>query len=181
MNQKGFTLMEMLAVILIIAILTAVALPQYRNVVEKGRVAGVTAMLRAIYDSSERLAGEFGYRSYEALIRAKGNESQYSFPRLDMGNICEIKRSNGVDNVLLHCPDFDYRISQKGFVTARKHRGVHQGTYILLNRSTMELFCQPNFTNDPNGKACDVYGLDVLNAGIADSTGVLEQVAVFEP
>ena len=40
-NKKGFTLIEMLVVVLIIGILAGVALPQYTKTVEKSRVAEV--------------------------------------------------------------------------------------------------------------------------------------------
>ena len=69
MNKKGFTLVELLAVVLIVAILSGVALPQYRKVVEKARLSEAESMMRTIYDSSERLAGEFGYRNFVEMYQ----------------------------------------------------------------------------------------------------------------
>ena len=68
MKKQGFTLTELLAVVMIVAVLMGVGLPQYRKAVEKARVTEAESMLRNIYDSSERLAGEFGYRSYQSLL-----------------------------------------------------------------------------------------------------------------
>ena len=51
MKFKGFTLLEMLIVVLIIAILTAVALPQYQFAVEKSRLAAMMPTLVRLRDS----------------------------------------------------------------------------------------------------------------------------------
>lgn len=51
-NKKGFTLLELLVVVLIIGILGAVALPQYMISVERTRVAGNMSELKPIYDAA---------------------------------------------------------------------------------------------------------------------------------
>ena len=51
--NKGFTLLELLVVVLIICILVAIALPQYNKAVEKSRGTQALMMLSAIVKSSE--------------------------------------------------------------------------------------------------------------------------------
>ena len=48
-NNKGFTLMEMLIVVAIIAVLVAIAIPTFNNALEKSREATDEANVRAAY------------------------------------------------------------------------------------------------------------------------------------
>lgn len=53
-NKKGFTLTELLAVVLIIGILSAIALPQYRRSIQRAEAVEGLTHLRAILDSAIR-------------------------------------------------------------------------------------------------------------------------------
>ena len=49
LNKKGFTLMEMLIVVAIIAILVAIAIPTFTSALNKAKVSADEANLRALY------------------------------------------------------------------------------------------------------------------------------------
>lgn len=53
-TSAGFTLIEMLVVVLIVGILSAIALPQYQDAVEKSRVSEALINARAILDGIQR-------------------------------------------------------------------------------------------------------------------------------
>ncbi len=81
MNQTkaGFTLIEILVVVLIIAVLTAVALPQYQKAVEKSRAAQGIATLKVLYEAGKVYYLEHGvypskFTDLEVQLPCEGNE-----------------------------------------------------------------------------------------------------------
>ncbi len=53
-NKAGFSLLEMLVVVLIIAILTAIAFPQYRVLTERSRAVEARGILKQVAAAQER-------------------------------------------------------------------------------------------------------------------------------
>lgn len=72
MKHTGFTLIEMLVVVLIIGILTSIALPQYRKAIDRAKAAEALQMMPALYDACDRWVVENGYH-WEGNIIKNGN------------------------------------------------------------------------------------------------------------
>ena len=86
-KSKGFTLIEMLVVVLIIGILAAIALPQYKIAVTKAKVAAILPMMRHIKDSlmEWKLTHEHYCKSSEHVV---GNGCARSATISDLGIDC---------------------------------------------------------------------------------------------
>ncbi|MBR4508718.1 MAG: prepilin-type N-terminal cleavage/methylation domain-containing protein [Elusimicrobiaceae bacterium] len=126
-NKKGFTLFEVLVVCLIIAIISAIAVPTYQFSVEKSRAAKGVIMLDRIAKAQHTHRARYGAYS----------ESLSGLP-LEItdteGNILKTAEFND--------EFFDYKIFGSEFDRARASR--NNGEYELsVDYGTSEIMCRP--------------------------------------
>ena len=154
MNKKGFTLMELMAVVMIIGILTSVALPQYRKVVDRSRFTKAQVMAKSMYDSCQRLISEWGVDNYSSVpLASSGN--RWRMNRLDIGS--EELLPTGftlVSDGVIAGAGFQYALQNDCSVNITQTAGNYPGT-------TMSYDGQ-NFYNcqDAGSGACDIYNVE---------------------
>ena len=97
-NKKGFTLMEMLIVVAVIAILVAVAIPVYNAQMHKAKVAADWANLRAYY--AEIQADYITRGEYNSAVPVfypdPGQTQQTEYATITFLNGDEVKLQAGV-------------------------------------------------------------------------------------
>lgn len=150
MNNRGFTLLELLIVVLLIGILGAAALPQYFNAVERQRVTEALTILSAIE---------------KAQVRYNAVNDVYS---TDFSNIDFDLRSN-VDN-----PDqnasgdnfktnsFEYKLESTK-VVAKRLSGMYQLEKIYITEGENSTDAQTCCTALSREDICDI--IDITPCG----------------
>ena len=160
MTKKGFTLMELLAVMLIISILSGIAIPQYRKVVEKSRFTKAQVMAKSMYDSCERMMAEFGVEDYASLLAAiKARDSSFTnvLPRMDIGSedLLPVGFTITAADEKISGGGFTYALRKSGecFVNIAKTKGSYSG--VTLTYDGTQFTCSDN-----DSGACEIYGLE---------------------
>ena len=79
-NKKGFTLLEMLVVVLIIGILAGIALPQYQMAVTKSKVASILPIMRRWKDALTEYKLRHGYYCEDGEDSPNGSDLGVNWP-----------------------------------------------------------------------------------------------------
>ena len=158
MNTKAFTLIELVAVVAMVAILTSIALPQYHKMVEKSRFTKAQVMAKALHSSCERLVAEWGVENYgKILTDSTVPASAKKLSRLDIGGKEELPPGFSIS-------DDSNQISGATFIYTLRQSGE---CYVIITKPSWEPYYGVtigyngnSFTCSGNATACNLYGLD---------------------
>ena len=95
-GKKGFTIIELVVVIAVIAILSAVLIPTFSGVIKKAKEAAFSADLKAAYTqyASEKAQAE---EDVQSVIYVKfAGESADTYYKITNGNTADIKSTDGI-------------------------------------------------------------------------------------
>ncbi len=136
-NSKGFTLLELLVVVLIISILAAIALPQYKMAVAKAHISRLLLLIKRIENSQQiyyiqnnSFTGNFSvldidWPSDVSISLTKVNGEYFS---------CERGYNNG-RNDSIYCRDKKYSLSLEKYYN-------RQITWCWFHNETAKKICQ---------------------------------------
>lgn len=154
-SRCGFTLTEMLTVVLIVGIMASLALPQYRRIIQRARASEAVAMLRVLSDSSERVATSFGSRTVAGF--AADHASKFVFERLDMVGSGTLPMCS-YSGTVMTCDNFTYTLNSNGTISAAQ---TSPATGVTLTVHPDLGTTSPGFitcTEPSGGTYCDLYG-----------------------
>jgi len=138
-NRNGFTLLELLVVVLIIGVLAAIALPQYKVAVEKARIVEALGVAKNVQDAQQR------YRLLKGSYTTKVNNLDISFPGTTNSENYFIKLPSGV-RIFLNVSSYVYVQNKKNSNT------------IVLYYETSQKFCHAKQNNKVANQVCKSLG-----------------------
>lgn len=140
-NKKGFTLTELLIVVLVISVLAAVALPSYNRAVERTRAAqGVTTLQNIAKAQANYIARRGSYTS-----------SMYALP-IDLKD----KDGKDVEGDTFSDQYFDYTIYGDVLSQSIAKREARWNYELAIDYDTGKLYCTPE-----DNEICKALGFDV--------------------
>lgn len=174
--KKGFTLIEVLVVVLIIGILAAIALPQYEKAIRKSKLAQLDVIINAVRKNAVH------YVSANGRIRPKGKgEILFTGARrldtLDMpGNCEESEERCAIENIewAAGCVDanppfcaleilLDDIFDDETFISLRREKVTEDIWYIDRIKGAEKEICQwfkdRNYPARPDSTHCEEFGV----------------------
>ena len=148
-NKKGFTLLELLVVVVIIGILATIALPQYQKAVMKSRVTQVIPLIKAVAQAQD-------------VYYLTNNKFAENIDGLDVDFTCPkdwtcIIEANGYNNILAR-----YKTGTLGVI-------YYYGSFSHHNVSfDRKLYCFAKTTDKKAVDVCKSFGPQLLGDSETD-------------
>ncbi len=167
MNTRGFTLMELLVVVMVISVLTAIAMPQYRRSLDRAKAAEAMQMLPALFEARERWMTEHGCKWTSLGYSCPGGDT------LTMGKL-DIESKGTYNGTSLQTDNFTYELlpaetgtnTNQQCVTARPRWGSNRGTGNIGYMGTVVIYYRGDkfsCTNGVFGAGCDILNIEGEN------------------
>ncbi len=137
-DRGGFTMMEILVAVMILAILITMSVPMYERTIEKSRLAEVSALLKRLSESK--------LRTMDSMNLIQYTTDSFGLNQLD------IKNPNSAD--------FSYSLYPSSYpnaVCATRSRGDNQGTVFLYLGDTAQEYCTNSSSSVYNSTVCAEY------------------------
>lgn len=164
-NKHGFTLVEILTAVIIVAILTVMAMPLYERTIERARLAEARTIMSRIQDAKLAAMDEMGCEKYPDNGTATPDDCPVPprFQHLRVAFVDEVgnNKGNPAKNFIYEGKDFYYdlitiRECSNGVMAVRQD-GEHKNTAFLYYGSRQDGKDPVFYCVDGD---CEYYGLE---------------------
>ena len=130
--KKGFTLVELLAVIVVLSIISVISVPLVSDVIEKGRIGAIQNSVEFYVSEIETAYAEWSIEGYPNNLSVNIKEDGYvEFSASELNTVLKVKGTKPLSGTIVVNSNLDDSNSLYGFVVDAKlkYDGGFDATY----------------------------------------------------